>query len=283
MIIFDISTLAYTSLHQLKDEILTEKLLRHSIMLKIGYTLKNLKNKNYDISNIVIACDSKGNWRRDIFPNYKASRKENRKKQVNVDWELFYNIMNLLYDEFDKDLPFKVVRIDRAEADDIIACLSKIEKENVIVSSDKDFRQLCKNHNNILYNPSTDKIIDIDDYNLFEHILIGDREDGIPNILSDKDVFVNGVRQTTLSKQFKSKLHDYEFNLSNCPDVNDDIIERIELNRQLIDLNKIPNDIKNEILNKYNEKNVKIKKKYFNYMVKHGLTKLMESGVFNGI
>lgn len=280
MIIFDISTLAYNTLHQLKDEELSEQLLRHGMMLKIGYILQDLKSKGYIDKNIVIACDSRGNWRKEIFPQYKMSRRISRDRS-DIDWNLFYNSLNVIFDEMENELPFKVIKIERAEADDIIAVLSKVDERTIIVSSDKDFRQLCSDKIK-LYNPNTNEFIN-EEYSLFEHILRGDKEDGIPNILSPLDVFEKGERQTTLTKKMKESFHEYEFNLSNCPLYTDEINERIEMNRKLIDLKFIPKDIKDEIINTYNDKKINKMKKYFRYLVKHRLTKIMELGVFNGL
>ena len=73
----------------------------------------------------------------------------------------------------------------------------------LILSGDKDFIQL---HNDRIkqYNTVLNKFVGKGENPIIyirEHILKGDRSDGILNILSDDNVFVEGRRQTPLSKK----------------------------------------------------------------------------------
>lgn len=52
-----------------------ENLLRHMILNTIRAL--NMKFKN-EYGELVIACDDKNYWRKDIFPYYKAKRAEDR-------------------------------------------------------------------------------------------------------------------------------------------------------------------------------------------------------------
>ena len=63
----------------------------------------------------------------------------------------------------------------------------------MIVSNDKDFQQLQRYPNVHQYSPlkKTQLVCENPEKFLLEHIIKGDVSDGVPNILSDDDVFVN--------------------------------------------------------------------------------------------
>lgn len=282
MIVFDTSAIAYGMLYQLGDDV-DIGLLRHSILNKIGFIIRELAQYKNSTEELILACDSRSNWRKELFPPYKAARKKNREDKKGVDWDQFFEDFNTLIEEFTANMPFKVLKLDRAEADDIIAIICKHRCDNniTIVSPDKDFRQLCKLNKNIkLYSPLAGVgFIDASEYDLFEHVIKGDKEDGVPNVLSAGNVFVEGVRQTTLTAKKKQVLKDYKFNLDNVPFMDDDIKERIDMNTKLIDLNNIPQDLVDATLEQYD--NYKVPKgKMFGYFVSKKLTKIMESGLY---
>ena len=73
----------------------------------------------------------------------------------------------------------------------------------MVLSGDKDFIQLQKYPFVSQYNPIQKKFmsgIDPKQY-ILEHVIKGDRSDGIPNFLSDDDTFVKNKRQRPLSKK----------------------------------------------------------------------------------
>ncbi len=194
MILIDFTQIAIgglmTQMHYGSDE-LDEKLVRHVVLNTLRY-YRSRFNEKY--GELVICCDSKHYWRRDYFPNYKANRKKDREKSE-YDWNEIFTLLNQIKDEIKKNFPYKVIEIYGAEADDIIATLVKYEpkwdtNKNLIVSSDKDFIQLhCAAVDQ--YSPVSKKLINGKDPLLYirEHILKGDRSDGVPNILSPDDTF----------------------------------------------------------------------------------------------
>ena len=212
MIIVDLNQIMISNLMvQLNGrnaEPLSEDLVRHMVLNSLRAHNKKFR-KEY--AEMVIACDSKNVWRREHFPNYKAGRKANREKSEH-DWDEIFNILHMIKNEIKTFLPYKVIEVETCEADDIIATLIKRvrrvvspahEKKVLILSGDKDFIQLHK-ENVKQYNPVLNKYVgkgeNPAEY-LIEHILKGDRSDGIPNILSDDNVFVEGRRQKPLSKK----------------------------------------------------------------------------------
>ena len=167
-------------------------------------TLRIYRNKFVsEYGELILCCDDRHTWRKDIFPNYKASRKKTRKVS-GTDWTNLYDCLNQLKDELRQWFPYKLIQVEKAEADDIIATLvNLIDERTLILSSDKDFVQL-QTFNIRQYSPMQKKFVDSESASrsLHEKIIRGDVGDGIPNIMSDDNVFVDeGRRQKPVTKK----------------------------------------------------------------------------------
>ena len=216
MIIVDYSGVAIANLFAMRISV-SEGLVRHCILNSLR--LYNAKYRR-EYGQMVLACDGGGTWRREMFPQYKASRKAAR-ESGDIDWKEFFRILGNVRDEIRENLPFKVVHLQGVEADDIIATLTDSTQEFgkhepvMIISSDKDFVQLHRYKNVRQYSPMAKEFVKEKDpvRYLQEHVLRGDTGDGVPNVLSPDDVFVSGGRQTPL----RAKLMD-EW-ISNCQTV----------------------------------------------------------------
>lgn len=240
-------------------------------------------NKKYrsEFGQMVIACDS-SSWRREYFPEYKFKRKEARKEPSSIDWNHFFKIINSLIDEIRENFPYKVIKVDGCEADDIISVLIESTQEFgkyesvMIISADKDFIQLQKYENVRQFSPILNKEIKEKDPIKFlkEHILKGDAGDGVPNILSDDDVFVTKTRQTpVLSK----KLNEWVLNFNDLEKTLDPKIYRNFIrNKKLIDLSEIPPQIKEKIMDSYNNQVLSNKGKILNYLIANRCKLLIE-------
>ena len=262
---------------QASKETLTLDLLRH-ITLNTLYSLK-VKLIKYG-PEIVVAFDNRNYWRRDYFPLYKKHRQKEHDKS-DFDWDLFFEFLNVLKDEFRDTLPFKILEVDRAEADDVCAVLSQEFGENTpicISSSDKDFLQLQTDTNKVVqYSPWHKKFLTkkTTEYDLFEHIIRGDAGDSIPNFLSDEDTFLDDTkRQKQISAKKLAIWKEYESVPEYfCESI--DILKRFETNKKIIDLSLIPDEIRESILTAYHNTQPN-KGKFFSYCAKHKLTKIME-------
>lgn len=268
MILLDLSNITYSSLHSAiaQGVTISEDLLRHIILNCIrSHNLKNRKR----FGDLVIACDSRHTWRKDAFPYYKAARKAARDKQTHINWPEVFEHFNLIKEELKTFFPYKVIDVPNAEADDVIAVLSSLEK-TLIISEDEDLMQ-CQLYGDCeQYAPIRKKFKTIANLELFlkEHIIEGDRIDGIPNILSPDDVFVTGGRQKALTASRR------EFFINNNIDAYPEENRRyFERNRELIDLSYIPSELVTEIRNNYTDQPKKTKKHLFNYFFDKGLTK----------
>ena len=249
---------------------LSEDLVRHMVLNSLRGHYKRFR-KEY--GEMIIACDSGNVWRREVFPNYKAGRKKVRDKSGH-DWTKIFEIMSKIKDELKEHMPYKVIELDTAEADDIIAVLVKkyINQKILILSGDKDFIQL---HNNRVkqYNPVLSKFVgqgETPSIYIKEHILKGDRSDGIPNVLSDDDVFIEGRRQRPLTKK---KIEAW---LNGAYVLTEEEQKNYDRNRKLIDLSLIPPELEAKIYNEFDEVKVAHRSKILNYFITRKLKTLIE-------
>ena len=248
-----------------------EDLVRHMILSSL---LMYKQKFGPQYGELVICCDSPKSWRKDVFPFYKANRKSYR-QSADFDWKKIFLILNKIRNELRESFPYRVIEVDGAEADDIIGQFCSNAKQPVLIlSSDKDFIQLQSNPNVKQYSIIQKKYlngINPDTY-LKEHIIKGDRGDGIPNILSDDDTFVSQKRQNKLQKiKIDSwiQMDPQEF----C---NDRMYRNYCRNEQLVNLHKTPSDIVDKIVDLYQNYKDNGRSKLFNYFVKHKLKNLME-------
>ena len=249
---------------------LSEDLVRHMVLNSLrGHNKKFRK----EYGEMVIACDSKNVWRRQVFLNYKAGRKANREKSEH-NWELIFDILAKVKEEIKQFLPYKVIELETAEADDIIAVLTRRVKDKILIlSGDKDFIQL---HNERIrqYNPVLNKFVGKDEnpsLYIREHILRGDRSDGVPNVLSDDNVFIEGRRQTPLSKK---KIEAWVNEV--VPTFTEEQQKNYERNRQLIDLNCVPRELEDKINREFENVEVATRDKILNYFITKKLKTLIE-------
>ncbi len=259
---------------------LSEDLVRHMVLNSLRGINKKFRK---DYGELVIASDGKHSWRKQIFPNYKANRKKNR-EQSGHDWETIFDVINHIKSELKEFMPYKLLELETAEADDVIAVLiRKMErivgpnhaKKILIVSGDKDFIQL---HNEWVkqYNPILNKYVGKDEtpsIYIKEHILKGDRSDGVPNILSDDNVFVEGRRQRPLSKKRINELICAGFLYTS---LNDEEQKNYDRNQKLIDLTYIPQELEEKIKSEFDNIKVATRDKILNYFISRKLKTLIE-------
>jgi 5'-3' exonuclease len=251
-----------------------EDLVRHMILNVIRTYIKKFKEKYGP--EIVIACDNKNYWRRDLFPNYKASRKKAREASGH-DWNSIFDCLNKIKLELEQNSPYKVITVDTCEADDIIATLTMKHSSTqsvMILSSDKDFAQLQRFPGVEQYSPILKKYIKepLPLLQLKQLIIRGDKGDGIPNILSSDDVFVSGGRQKPITE---AKIINW-MNQDPKEFCNEEMLRNYYRNEFLIDLTKIPKEMTEKILDSYEKSKPKTKSEFMNYMIKNRLKNLLE-------
>jgi len=254
-----------------------EPMVRHMTL----NMLRNIRTKFRDDTNFVICSDSVHNWRKDYFPFYKARRANNR-SQSDVDWNAIYQSMDRIRAEIRDNFPYTYIQIDGCEADDIIGVLcsefdpSTSKDGVVIVSGDKDFKQLQRFSFVQQYDPVKKRMLrpDCDPAEfLREHILRGDADDDIPNILSDGDTFmVDGKRQVPMTKKRLEALKDIQ------NDENHKYYQNWVRNKTLIDLTMTPEHLREQILEALRQgPKVPDRSNLIEYMKKHNLSNLLEN------
>ena len=275
MIVIDMNQISVASLmmhlHMNKGE-LEEDMVRHMILNSVRM-YRTMFNEDY--GEIVLAYDSRAYWRKEIFPQYKSNRRKNREED-DKDWDSIFDVLNNIKEEIKEFLPYKVIEVYGAEADDVIATLCKhYQNEKVmIVSGDKDFIQLQKYDNVKQYSPITKKLVDGVDPKVYikEHVLKGDKSDGVPNVLSPDHTFTDELRQRPLtSKKLESIL------AQDIDELDDEIKRNYQRNDKLINLDNIPKTLESEILNSFNEASYGDRSGLLNYFIEKRLTSLTEN------
>ena len=227
-----------------------------------------------EFGELILCCDDRKTWRKEIFPNYKASRKKTR-AATSIDWDNLYECLNVLKEELTEWFPYKLVQVEKAEADDIIAVLvGLINERNLILSSDKDFVQLHQ-FNVRQYSPMQKKFVEGDaKWNLHEKIIKGDVGDGVPNIMSDDNVFVDeGRRQKPITK----KKIDAWFDLDPDTYCDAEMLRNYNRNKMLVDLGEVPESIRINITKQFETTAVGDRKRLLTYFINHRLKNLTES------
>ena len=208
----------------------------------------------------------------------KSQRKVDRANS-GLDWGMIFDTMNKLRDEFKENFPYRVIDVEGAEADDVIAVLTARLSSNdsvLILSSDKDFGQLQKYPNVTQYSPILKRFIKIDDPAVFikEHILRGDRGDGIPNFLSPDNTFAAGERQKVLNSK---KLNEWIGQSAETFCTNDAMLRGFKRNQTLVDFDYIPSDIQAKIVSAFEDTKPVPRERMLNYFIANNLKAMIES------
>jgi hypothetical protein len=276
-----ISNLMVTINSRYFDGNLNEDLIRHQVLNTIRFYRTKFSDK---YGELVICCDDRHYWRRDVFPYYKAGRRKDREAS-DLDWHMIFEVLKSIKDEIKDIFPYKVIQVHGAEADDVIGTLCHeyghlgINGNNpepiLVLSSDKDFVQLQKYANVDQYSPIQKKFVRCSNpaRYIHEHIIKGDRGDGVPNFLSDDDTFVASKRQKPIS----SKKIDSWNGMNPSEFCDERMLRNYKRNQQLVDLDFIPKELQENILDQYENYDVNDRSKLFNYFIAKKLRNLMDS------
>jgi len=292
MILVDYSQVALAAILTFQRELKgTESEVKNLIRHVTLSTLKSYKKKyGKDYGELVICCDGRKYWRKEFFEFYKGMRKSNRDKS-DLDWKLIFDTLSEMRTDIATHFPYRVLHVDRAEADDIIAVMVKYLQENLLVqeglveepqkvlilSSDKDFKQLQLFNNVKQWSPMQKKYItathkEITEHKI-EHIVKGDTGDGVPNILSKDNVFMEGERQKPMSAKRLQEFFEKGFDA--CK--NDEERRNWHRNATLVDFQFIPSDVSEDIIKAYiNTQPSGDKMTVMNYLMEHRCRLLLD-------
>lgn len=167
----------------------------HLMLNSLRYISRQFK----DYGKIILAIDNRNYWRRELYPEYKAHRKKAREDSA-VDFDTFFTQLNSFIKILDKCFPYYVLEVDGAEADDIIAVLTKEyskQEKVLVITSDKDMKQVLL-YGAEMYDPIKQTFIKMSDeeVKLFKqlHILLGDPGDNIPNVMVGLEFSKNFIK-----------------------------------------------------------------------------------------
>lgn len=280
LIVVDLNHLAYRCLFAAKKDIMEVgwQYFKHMLYNNIFSMCKK-----FEATKVVLAVDSKDNWRKKVYPEYKEHRKENREEaHEEINWNDFFTALQEFVDDVKLYFPFYVLQTKYLEADDIAAIIAKSQQseQKIIITSDSDYVQLLRYNNCKIYDPMKTNFVKCDDPEraLKIKILMGDKGDNItaikpkigpgtaaklvdaPELLTKlfEDVTVaytkpDGV-QVTFGEEYKSKFkrNTILIDFDKIPDV---FITKV---KSLIEKYELPTgrDIaKYFIINKYRELN----------------------------
>lgn len=281
MTIIDYSAISIAAIFsQDRPAEIEEGLIRHMILNSVRRY--NVKFRD-EYGKTIIACDDRS-WRKGPYPQYKANRKKTREASP-LDWTSLFEMIATVRDEIQESMAYPVIRAAGAEADDIIGHLTESTQDFgqgepvVIVSADKDFLQLHRYKNVKQFSPMKRDFIKVDDpaYYLFEHICKGDSGDGVPNVLSHDDTFVNGDRQKPLRATVIQGWYESMNKGMLDTDMKADVYRNFCRNKKMIDLNNTPENIREDISRIHKEQDNKDNKKVFNYLVEKRCNMLIPS------
>jgi 5'-3' exonuclease len=236
LVLIDFGHLAYRTLFASQEE--EEFKLWKSIVF--GTLLSNVWK--FPTENMVLAAESYGNWRKEVYEDYKGNRKAGRDESP-VDFDEFFDVLGRFEDSLRRYLPFIFMKVPHAEGDDIVGTLAikNQDKKVLIVSGDKDFQHLQMLPNVSQYDPIKKKMVKCPDPQKFllEMLLMGDAGDNIPSVRPR-------IGPKTAAKIAKDGLDGVKFFVQK-----EGLVEEYQRNLKLISLFHIPPQIKKSILDEY--------------------------------
>ena len=294
MILVDYSQVAIAGIMQFQNDLKNgsdEKivdLIRHVVLSSL---VSNKKKFSPKYGDVVICADGKNYWRKEHFAYYKASRSKNRDAS-DLNWKLIFDTLSMLRDDLKENFPYRVLHVDRAEADDVIGVMVQYLQDNdlksvgleeepqpiLILSSDKDNLQLQKYKNVTQWSPMQKKQVKPDSTAqkaLIDKICMGDTGDGIPNIMSPDDIFLReGERQKSFRKARLDEF--YAHGIKACK--NDEERRNYQRNELLVSYEHIPDYLRQVIVTTYKTQEIKgSKQKIMQYLIKNRCRNLLDS------
>jgi len=157
VIIIDNGTIQFRAIFCYMKQISTVPCTWTYLNMLTGYFNK----LNVTLDDLIILAIDYGSWRKDIDLTYKAQRKDFREsKKEDSWWQERYSEFNDLYKKLDIALPVHQIKLWKCESDDILSvgCRYFVDKDIILISSDKDIEQLVYFKNVQIFSPVTKKM-----------------------------------------------------------------------------------------------------------------------------
>jgi 5'-3' exonuclease len=249
MILFDLSYFMHRVIHPNKETIIQNPMFFAHLMTT--QIIRFSKQLGASKANKMVICLDSPSWRKDFYAKNKPvcpvyedqTYKGNRVKDSSLPWDELHAITDSLAESFKNHSDLYVMKIQDAEADDIIAILSKefSSKETIwVLSPDKDFVQL-QDENVHVFDPLKNAFKPEQDVSLFKkiHNIIGDASDNIYTIKGNQ----KSMKESVALKLLKD--------LDDLLATNPLMKQKYDFNEKLIDLSMIPEYVKEATLNEF--------------------------------
>jgi 5'-3' exonuclease len=206
--------------------------------------IKLIKKKQFDKSTIIFCMDAPRDtlWRNSLSDKYKSDRADMSLKN-NFKSVFDYTYSTLIPHIIKSHTNIHKMKVDKMEADDIIATITIHSDKVIIVSGDNDFLQLGREGVQFI-NYKSKKFIEHDKLEaakiLENKIIIGDKSDNISGIF-DKKISAAKRKELLADKKL------FDAYLAENPMVK----KQYEMNRKMIDFNCIPVRYVNKIMAEY--------------------------------
>ena len=208
---------------------------------------------NIKWENVILAKDCSRNtiWRLEYYEKYKKTREAAQIKSGFNGHNVFRHISKNIIPKLISEYKVKHIRSDNAEADDIVACLTKIfDKDHVyILANDTDYLQITSDRVHLIDFKCKERKCENSKKQLWFKILGGDTSDNIPSCRIDQKLIYPSKNSKVIkcSKKVINEIMNWDNWLEKIK--MDNIIENNMqlLNEHIISFDYIPNNIYNDV------------------------------------
>lgn len=259
---------------------ITIEMIRHLVLDTLRFNVVKFKG---EYPEIVIAFDDRNYWRRQKAWYYKK-RRQIEHEESEWDWDRLNNFLNPVFEEIRQNMPYLGLKVEFAEADDIIAVVTKKAvgegRRVLVVSADSDFTQLQKYNGVRQWSPPQKKWV-TPKYgsprnDLRYKNIKGDKKDSIACIKIRNDYIVTKVEGERAPAVKSSELEAWLEADDPTTLMTPDWAARYKENEELRDFEFIPKDIENSIIEAYNTPKSGSKAKMERYFMDNKLSRMFE-------
>ena len=259
---------------------ITIEMIRHLVLDTLRFNVVKFKG---EYPEIVIAFDDRNYWRRQKAWYYKK-RRQIEHEESEWDWDRLNNFLNPVFEEIRQNMPYLGLKVEFAEADDIIAVVTKKAvgegRRVLVVSADSDFTQLQKYNGVRQWSPTQKKWV-TPKYgsprnDLRYKNIKGDKKDSIACIKIRNDYIVTKVEGERAPAVKYSELEAWLEADDPTTLMTPEWAARYKENEELRDFEFIPKDIENSIIEAYNTPKSGSKAKMERYFMDNKLSRMFE-------
>lgn len=259
---------------------ITIEMIRHLVLDTLRFNVVKFKG---EYPEIVIAFDDRNYWRRQKAWYYKK-RRQIEHEESEWDWDRLNNFLNPVFEEIRQNMPYLGLKVEFAEADDIIAVVTKKAvgegRRVLVVSADSDFTQLQKYNGVRQWSPPQKKWV-TPKYgsprnDLRYKNIKGDKKDSIACIKIRNDYIVTKVEGERAPAVKYSELEAWLEADDPTTLMTPEWAARYKENEELRDFEFIPKDIENSIIEAYNTPKSGSKAKMERYFMDNKLSRMFE-------